>query len=117
MPAAKRALAGMVSTQATRMWPATPQRTALALVLAPTPMMAPLMTWVVETGMPRCAVEARTTAEAVSATKPWMGRSFTMKKRHLSDLEKEIIYDLAAILGSINEKGVMQIDAKEVFSG
>lgn len=44
-----------------------------------------------------------------------MGRSFTMKERHLSEREQEIIYDLAAILGSINEKGVMQLDAKQVF--
>ena len=45
------------------------------------------------------------------------GRGWTQKERYLSEREQEIIYDLAAILGSINEKGVMQLDAEEVFSG
>ncbi|MCK7579557.1 MAG: hypothetical protein MZV65_30175 [Chromatiales bacterium] len=43
------------------------------------------------------------------------GRGWTQKERYLSEREQEIIYDLAAILGSINEKGVMQLDAKESF--
>ncbi|BCU08341.1 hypothetical protein [Allochromatium tepidum] len=42
-------------------------------------------------------------------------RGWTQKDQHLSDREQAIIYDLAAILGSINEKGVMQLDPKEVF--
>ena len=47
--------AGIVSTQATRMLRATPQRTP-RMPLVPTPMMALEMTWVVETGMPKWAV-------------------------------------------------------------
>ena len=58
---------GMVRTQATMMFPATPQRTALAFMVAPTPMMAPVMLWVVLTGMPKCAVVKRTAAAALPA--------------------------------------------------
>ena len=42
----------MVMTHAITMLPATPQRTAEARCAAPTPMMAPVMVCVVETGMP-----------------------------------------------------------------
>ena len=44
--------AGMVMTQAMTMPLATFQRTADTLRAAPTPMIAPVMVWVVETGMP-----------------------------------------------------------------
>ena len=42
----------MVSTQAQTMRIATPQRTAESFEVAPTPMIEPVMVWVVETGMP-----------------------------------------------------------------
>jgi hypothetical protein len=42
----------MVKIQAQTMLPATPQRTAEALRVAPTPTMAPVMVCVVDTGMP-----------------------------------------------------------------
>ena len=42
----------MVSTQAHTMRWATPHFTALSRFVAPTPMIAPVMVWVVETGMP-----------------------------------------------------------------
>ena len=48
--------AGMVRTQAQTMRAATPQRTAEARLIEPTPTMAPVMVWVVETGMPESAV-------------------------------------------------------------
>ena len=41
--AATNALAGMVNTQAQMMLPATPQRTALARCVEPTPTIAPVM--------------------------------------------------------------------------
>ena len=50
--AATKALAGIVSTQAQTILPATPQRTALARCVEPTPTMAPVMVCVVETGTP-----------------------------------------------------------------
>jgi hypothetical protein len=42
----------MVSTQAQTMLPARPQRTAENFCAEPTPTMAPVMVWVVDTGMP-----------------------------------------------------------------
>ena len=44
--------AGRVTTHATMMCPAIPQRTADKRLVAPTPRMAEEMTWVVETGIP-----------------------------------------------------------------
>ena len=39
-------------THATRMFPATPQRTALSRRVAPAPRTEPEIVWVVETGKP-----------------------------------------------------------------
>ena len=47
--AATMADAGMVRNQAQTMLVATPQRTALTRLMEPTPAIAPVMTWVVET--------------------------------------------------------------------
>ena len=52
MSAATAAAAGIVSTQAKTMLPATPQRTADSRRVAPTPMTDDVMTCVVETGRP-----------------------------------------------------------------
>jgi len=52
MRAATAAAAGIVSTHAKMMLPATPQRTAEKRRVAPTPMTEEVMTWVVETGSP-----------------------------------------------------------------
>ena len=56
---ASRKQAGMVSTQAMTIWPAMPQRTADRRRVAPTPMIAELMVWVVDTGMPESAGRLR----------------------------------------------------------
>src|ERR1700678_4121648 len=63
----------MVSTQAQRILVVTPQRTALTRWLAPAPMMHPVMTWVVETGIPRNDDVRIVAAAPVSAAKPWIG--------------------------------------------
>ncbi|TDQ09128.1 hypothetical protein DEV91_1599 [Phyllobacterium brassicacearum] len=42
----------MVISQATTMLPAKPQRTAETRRADPTPMIAPVIVWVVDTGMP-----------------------------------------------------------------
>ena len=47
-----KAVQGIVSTHAQTIRPATPQRTAESLRVAPTPMIAPVMVWVVDTGIP-----------------------------------------------------------------
>ena len=48
-----RAAAGSVMTQAMSRLPAMPQRTAETRLAAPTPTIAPVMVWVVETGTPK----------------------------------------------------------------
>ncbi len=45
--------AGIVTIHAITMLPATPQRTADAPRVVPTPMIAPVIVCVVETGMPK----------------------------------------------------------------
>ena len=52
---------------------ATPQRTAEARRAAPTPMIAPVIVWVVETGMPKAVAPNSMKAPPVSAQKPWCG--------------------------------------------
>src|SRR6266487_5949909 len=69
--------AGIVTTHATTMRPAIPQRTADNLLVAPTPRIAEEMTWVVETGIPRRLAVSRMAAAAVSAAKPLIGRNST----------------------------------------
>src|SRR5207248_6084835 len=69
--------AGMVTTQATTMCPAIPQRTADKRLVAPTPRMAEEMTWVVEPGLPKRLATAMMAAAAVSAAKPLIGRNPT----------------------------------------
>src|ERR671912_2985768 len=63
----------MVRTQAQTIRPATPQRTADSRRVAPTPTIAPVMVWVVETGMPRAVARYSEQAAAVSAEKPPTG--------------------------------------------
>ena len=64
---------GMVKTQAQIILPATPQRTADNLLLAPTPTMAPVIVWVVLTGMPPMEAPMMAQAAAASALNPPMG--------------------------------------------
>ena len=68
----------MVKTHAHTMLPATPQRTAENLRVEPTPTMAPVMVWVVETGMPSAVARKSVIAPPVSAQKPCTGFSFVI---------------------------------------
>ncbi len=52
MTAATKNAAGIVSTHAHTIWPATPQRTADSRRVDPTPTIAPVIAWVVLTGTP-----------------------------------------------------------------
>ena len=65
--------AGMVSTHAQTIRPATPQRTADRRRIDPTPMIAPVIVCVVLTGTPRCVAVNSEIAPAVSAAKPPTG--------------------------------------------
>src|SRR5512136_62999 len=64
---------GMVKIQDQTMRSVTPQRTADMRLAAPTPEIAPVMTWVVLTGMPRLVERKMLVAAAVSAQKPSIG--------------------------------------------
>ena len=59
-----------MSTHATAMLPATPQRTAESRFAAPAPMTPPEMTCVVDSGKPRCVAVRTTAAPAPCAEKP-----------------------------------------------
>ena len=70
IPAPTSPAHGIVITQATRMFPATPHRTAERRWVAPAPSTQPLITCVVETGKAECAVPQRIEAHAVWAANP-----------------------------------------------
>src|SRR3954470_24125937 len=70
----------MVTIQATRMPRATFQRTAETRRAAPTPMMAPVMVCVVETGTPSQVAMNRVAAPPVSAQNPCIGVSLVIRK-------------------------------------
>ena len=72
---ATAALTGIVRTQAHMIRTVTPHRTAETRRLEPTPMIAPLITCVVETGSPRCEAARIVTAALVSAANPSIGFS------------------------------------------
>jgi len=67
------AAAGMVRIQAQTMRPATPHRTEEKEVVLPTPIIAPVMVWVVETGTPKKVANKIEIAPPVSAQKPPTG--------------------------------------------
>src|SRR5215207_2183457 len=68
-----KAEAGIVTTQATTIPLATPHRTAEVLRAAPTPIIDPVIVWVVETGMPSHVAPNRVIAPPVSAQNPCIG--------------------------------------------
>src|SRR3954451_16647428 len=79
--AATRPAAGSVTTQATTMLPATPQRTADSRRVAPTPMIEAVGTCVVETGTAATvAVAMRVREEAVWAANPPAGVSWMIRR-------------------------------------
>src|SRR2546423_14252304 len=75
---ATAAEAGIVRIHAQTMRRATPQRTADRRCTAPTPTMAPVMVWVVLTGIPASAVPNRVKAPALSAQNPPIGLSLVI---------------------------------------
>ena len=73
--AAMAAEQGTVSTHPHTIRPATPHLTALKRRSEPTPMMAPVIVWVVLTGIPSCVERKSMTAALVSAQNPSTGLS------------------------------------------
>src|SRR5665647_991987 len=76
--AAMKAEAGIVKTQAHTILPATPQRTADIFCDAPTPTMAPVIVWVVDTGTPSALAMNSVMAPPLSAQKPPTGLSLVI---------------------------------------
>ena len=62
--------AGSVSTHAVTIFPTTLHLSALNRFVAPTPMMAVVMVWVVEMGMPKTLATLITDAAVLCAAKP-----------------------------------------------
>lgn len=79
MIAAITPLTGMVSIHAHSRFMVTPQRTAESLLVAPTPMMEPVMVCVVLTGIFKFSVRNRVMAPAVSAATPSKGVTFVIR--------------------------------------
>ena len=73
-----KAAAGIVKIHASTMLRATPQRTAEALRTDPTPKIAPVMVWVVDTGTPSEVARKSVMAPPVSAQKPPTGFSLVL---------------------------------------
>src|SRR6185436_9812690 len=69
---------GRVRTHAVTILPTTLHLTALSRLVAPTPMMAVVMVWVVEIGIPKTLATVMTLAAVVWAAKPWMGCILTI---------------------------------------
>ena len=97
IPAPTAAAAGSVKSQATTIFPAIPQRTAEKWELAPEPSTELETTWVVDTGKPKCAVNHRTLAAAVSAAKPCGGSSFAIRWPRVRTILQPPAYVPAAI--------------------
>lgn len=72
------AAVGMVKNQAQTILKVTPHRTAEIRLAEPTPEIAPVITWVVLTGMPMCVAKKILAALAVSAQKPSIGLSLVI---------------------------------------
>ena len=77
--AANTAVNGMVKIQAQSRFTVTPQRTALKRLVAPTPIIEPVMVCVVETGILKCSVKNKVMAPAVSAATPSNGVTFVIR--------------------------------------
>ena len=69
----------MVKIQAQRRLTVIPHRTAETLLVNPTPIIAPVIVWVVETGIPKCSEMKRVIAPEVSAATPSRGVTLVMR--------------------------------------
>ena len=67
------------------MLPATPQRTAETRLPAPAPITPPAITWVVESGKPKCEEARITAAPAPWAENPWAGVHLDDPRAHRPD--------------------------------
>ena len=77
-PAANNPLTGIVRIHAHKRFTVTPHRTADKRLVAPTPIMAPVIVCVVLTGIFKFSVANRVIAPAVSAATPSKGVTFVI---------------------------------------
>ena len=77
--AANNPLIGIVNIHAHNKLTVTPQRTADKRLVAPTPIIEPVMVCVVLTGILKCSVINKVIAPAVSAATPSSGVTFVMR--------------------------------------
>ena len=77
---------GMVRIQAQSKLTVTPQRTAERRFVAPTPIIEPVMVWVVLTGIPIFSVMNKVMAPAVSALTPSSGVTLVILVRWLHNM-------------------------------
>ena len=70
---------GMVKIQAHSKLMVIPHRTAETLLVSPTPIIAPVMVCVVDTGIPKCSVIKSVIAPEVSAATPSKGVTFVIR--------------------------------------
>src|SRR5512137_728646 len=68
----------MVTIHAVIISRTTSHRTAFLPRVAPTPTIAPVITWVDETGIPDTVTSASTPLPVVAAQNPWYGRIFVI---------------------------------------
>src|SRR5256712_10607317 len=99
---------GIVMIHAQTIRRATPHRTADRRLVAPTPMIADAITWVVLTGMPARAVLARAMPPPVSAEKPCQGRRAVTRcdiVRTIRQPPKNVPNEIDAWAPRITQKG------------
>src|SRR3982751_6377541 len=77
-PAANSPLTGIVRIHAHKRFTVTPQRTAESRLVAPTPIIAPVIVCVVLTGIFKFSVANKVMAPAVSAATPSNGVTFVI---------------------------------------
>ena len=114
MNAPTSAAAGIVRIQATRMFPATPQRTAWKPRTAPAPSTDPEIVCVVETGKPKCAVPQRIDAHAVCAANPCAGSIFAMRWPSVLMIRQPPAYVPAAIASA--EAAITHVGGRSKFA-
>src|SRR5438067_1835283 len=110
--AAINAAAGMVMIQAQMILRVTPHLTAVTRRVAPTPMIAPVIVWVVLTGIPPQAAPMRLMAPAVSALKPPTGRSAVIRwpiVRTIRQPPESVPRPMAAWAIKITQNGISKV--------
>src|SRR5688500_13391994 len=107
--AAMPAAMGKVRTQAVRMDRATPQRTAERRLVAPTPITAEVIVWVVEIGASKTyAVVYSTDAATDSAAKPRAGPRWMIRRprvRMIRQPPDQVPREIAAAAEKITQSG------------